>query len=147
MHITQFNTINVTKLLGLYIQNDLKWNAHLTEMTKKAAKRLYFLVQLKGAQVLPDELIRFYLACIQSVSLCDCQVFHFSLQQYLSSTMERIQNWHLESLSVMKYNTKMPLNFQASPPFVKEGQICAGLCKLFTNTVKSFGQPTPSYTL
>ena len=45
-------------------QNYLNWNAHVTEMTKKAAKRLYFLFQLKRAKVPPDELIRFYLACI-----------------------------------------------------------------------------------
>ena len=87
----KFNTINVTRLLGLYIQNDLKCNVHVTEMTKKAAKRLYFLVQLNRAKVPPNELIRFYLACIQSVLLYGCQVFHFSLPQYFSSTMERIQ--------------------------------------------------------
>ena len=60
-------------------------------MTKKAAKRLYLLVQLKCAKVPHDELIRFYLACIQSVLIYGCQVFHFSLPQYLSSTIERIQ--------------------------------------------------------
>ena len=35
------------KLLGVTISGDLTWNAHITEVTKKAAKRLYFLVQLK----------------------------------------------------------------------------------------------------
>ena len=60
-------------------------------MAKKAAKRLYFLVQLKRAKVPPGELIQFYVACIQSVLLCGCQVLHFSLPQYLSLTIERIQ--------------------------------------------------------
>ena len=60
-------------------------------MTKKAAKRLYFLAQLKRAKVPPEELVQFYVACIQSVLLYGCQVFHFSLPQYLTFSLERIQ--------------------------------------------------------
>ena len=48
-------------------------------------------MQLKRANVLPDELVQFYVACIQSVLLYGCQVFHFSLPQYLSLSFERIQ--------------------------------------------------------
>ena len=40
-----------TKLLGLTITNGLTWNDHVTEITKKASKRLYFLTQLKRARV------------------------------------------------------------------------------------------------
>ena len=40
-----------TKLLGLTIANDLTWNNHVTEITKKASKRLYFLTQLKRVGV------------------------------------------------------------------------------------------------
>ena len=36
-------------------------------MTKKGAKRLYFLLQLKRAKVQAEELVQFYVACIQSV--------------------------------------------------------------------------------
>ena len=39
---------------------------------KKAAKRLYFLVQLKRAKVSPEELVQFDVACIQSVLLHGC---------------------------------------------------------------------------
>ena len=44
--------VTSTKLLGLTIANDLTWNNHVTEITKKASKRLYFLTQLKRAGVL-----------------------------------------------------------------------------------------------
>ena len=60
-------------------------------MTKKAVKRQYFLAQLKRAYVPPEELVQFYVACIQSVLHYGCQVFHFSLPQYLSLRFERIQ--------------------------------------------------------
>ena len=68
-------------------------------MTKKAAKRLYFVVQFKHAKVPPGEPVQFYVACIQSILLYGCQVFHFSLPQYLSLTFERIQK---RALRIMK---------------------------------------------
>ena len=56
---------------------------------KKAAKRLYFLIQLKRTHVPAKDLVCFYIACIQSVLLYACQVFHYSLPEYLSSALER----------------------------------------------------------
>ena len=48
------------KLLGVTISGDSTWNAHITEITKKAAKTLYFLVQLKRARVSQEDLCVFY---------------------------------------------------------------------------------------
>ena len=86
----KINTVQVVKLSGFYIQEDLKWNFHVTEMKKKGAKRLYLLLQLKRAKVHTEELVQFYVACIQSVLPYGCQVCHFSLSQYLTLTFERI---------------------------------------------------------
>jgi len=44
------------KILGLNISSDLKWNAHVSELVKKASSRLYFLKQLKRSLVAPIEL-------------------------------------------------------------------------------------------
>ena len=55
------------KLLGVTISGDLTWNAHITEVTKKAAKRLYFLVQLKRARVPQKDLCLFCITCVHSV--------------------------------------------------------------------------------
>ena len=57
----------VVVVLGLTISNDLTWNAHITEIIKKASKRPYFLIQLKRANVSEGGLSRFYTACIRSV--------------------------------------------------------------------------------
>ena len=48
--------VSSSKLLGLTIANDLTWNFHVTEITKKASKRLYFLTQLKKAGVPKQDL-------------------------------------------------------------------------------------------
>ena len=79
------------KILGVTLQNDLKWNLHIETTIKKASKRMYFLIQLKRADVSASELTSFYVACIQSVLIYACQVFHFSLPEYLSTNLERIQ--------------------------------------------------------
>ena len=50
-----------------------------------------FLEQLKRAKVPPEELVRFYLVCIQSVFLYGGQGFKFSVPHYLNLTFERIQ--------------------------------------------------------
>ena len=70
---------------------DLKWNAHVDEIVKKVNKRLYFLRQLKRAQVKSKELVLLYLTCIRSVMEYACARFHSSLPQYLSVDLERCQ--------------------------------------------------------
>ena len=64
------------KLLGVTISGDLTWNAHITEITKKAAYRLYFLGQLKRARVLQGDLCLFYATCVGSVIDYAAPVFH-----------------------------------------------------------------------
>lgn len=81
-------SINV---LGVTLQNNLKWNSHVSNIVKKASKRLFFLIQLKRAGVSTDELVKFYRACVQPVLLYACQVFHYSLPKYLNITLERVQ--------------------------------------------------------
>jgi hypothetical protein len=79
------------EILGVTVQDDLKWNLHVDTSIKKAAKRLYFLVKLKRANVPVKQLTNFYVACVRTVLLYACQVFHHSLPEYLSINMERIQ--------------------------------------------------------
>ena len=62
-----------------------------SNVIKKAAKRLYFLVQLKRANVSRKDLCLFYSACIRSVIDYAVPVFHFALPTYLSHQLECIQ--------------------------------------------------------
>ena len=41
--------VTSVNLLGLNISNDLKWNCHINEISRKVSTRLYFLTQLKRA--------------------------------------------------------------------------------------------------
>ena len=46
-----FEVVQSSKILGVTIRQDLKWNDHVTEITHKASKRLYPLRILKRAGV------------------------------------------------------------------------------------------------
>ena len=49
---TQIQATTSNKLLGLIINNTLTWNDHVDSLIKKAAGKIYFLVQLTRARVL-----------------------------------------------------------------------------------------------
>ena len=75
----------------MVVSDNLRWNAHVESICKKAAMRLYFLKQLKHAKVPPKDMLLFYTTCIRPVLEYACPVFHHSLPQYLSNEMERLQ--------------------------------------------------------
>ncbi|CAB4045996.1 RNA-directed DNA polymerase from mobile element jockey, partial [Paramuricea clavata] len=43
--------VNTFKLLGLWINDTLKWNTHIEEITKKANKRLFYLRECRRANL------------------------------------------------------------------------------------------------
>ncbi len=55
------------KVLGLTIQNNLKWDVHINEIVTKASKSLHILRVLKRSGVSPFHLLRVYFALIRSL--------------------------------------------------------------------------------
>ena len=47
----ELECVESAKLLGATISNNLTWNIHIDQIIKKASKRMYFLIQLKRANV------------------------------------------------------------------------------------------------
>ena len=83
--------VSTVKLLGLNISSDLRWNCHVAEISKKVASRLYFLKQLKRANIPTKDLLIFYRTCIRPVMEYACPVFHNALPAYLSVELEQLQ--------------------------------------------------------
>ena len=83
--------VSTVKLLGLNSSSDLRWNCHVAEISKKVACRLYFLRQLKRANISAKDLLIFYLTCIRPVTEYACPVFHNALPAYLSAELEQLQ--------------------------------------------------------
>ena len=78
------------KLLGLNLLSDLKWNHHISEITKKTALRFYFLRQLKRAIIPEKNLLNFYTTCIRPILEYACPVFHNALPKYLSEDIKKL---------------------------------------------------------
>ncbi|PFX15182.1 Retrovirus-related Pol polyprotein [Stylophora pistillata] len=55
------------KLLGVLIQDDLKWRSHILSLTKKATQRLYIIRVLRRNDLPPKDLLSVYTALIRSV--------------------------------------------------------------------------------
>ena len=94
MDIDGCNYISIVphvKLLGLIISNDLKWALHVYYIRKKAAKRLYTLRLLKRSIILPNKLVHAFNTCIRPILVYSCEVWHYSLPQYLNDQTEKIQ--------------------------------------------------------
>ena len=79
------------KILGLTIQNDLKWGLHIDEIVGKVSKRLHIIRALRRAGVPAQELVHIYISLIRSILEYCWPVWHTSLPQYLSDDVEKIQ--------------------------------------------------------
>ena len=55
------------KILGVTLQSNLKWNAHIENVSKVASRRIYLLKVLKRLPVQKKELVQIYVSHIQSL--------------------------------------------------------------------------------
>ena len=83
--------VNSTRLLGVTLSEDLKWQSHIDEITTKASQRLYFIVLLKRAGIDPHHLINIHTSIVRSVLEYACQVWHTSLTKKQTQQIEHIQ--------------------------------------------------------
>ena len=87
----EIERVHHTKLLGVTISDDLKWNNHINEIIKKANTRLFFLTLLKSAGPPKQDLIDTYVSLVRPVLEYACPVWHTSLPQYLHDDIECVQ--------------------------------------------------------
>ena len=83
--------VKVFKLLGVTIDDKLRWNAHVDSICAKASSRLHFLKRLKRSSVSTDDLLCFYNSAVRPILEYACPVWHNSLTQEQSHQIESIQ--------------------------------------------------------
>ena len=79
-----------SKLLGITISRDLKWDKHVSNIYSKAAKRLHYLRLLKRSGVPPSDLCKVYISLIRSVLEYACPIWSTSLSQGSKSLIESV---------------------------------------------------------
>ena len=81
---------NTYKILGVIMDNDLKWNCHVDYIIKKACKKLYSLRVLRRARVSQPNILRIYLSTVRPVLEYAVPVWQ-NIPAYLSEAIERVQ--------------------------------------------------------
>ena len=81
---------NTYKILGVIMDNDLKWNCHVDYIIKKACKKLYSLRVLRRARVSQPNILRIYLSTVRPVLEYAVPVWQ-DIPAYLSEAIERVQ--------------------------------------------------------
>ena len=96
--IENITRISTTKLVGVHIQEDRKWDIHVDEIAKKASKKLYFLSQIRKVKVSESDLLQFYKSAI--IPRCEyvCPVWSTSLSKSQISKIENIQKRVLRTI-------------------------------------------------
>ena len=82
---------SVIKILGVWFQEDMKWNFNIKQVCIKAYSRMYILNKLKYAGIQQSDLITIYKLFIRSVTEYCSALFHSSLTIDLSDKLESIQ--------------------------------------------------------
>ena len=83
--------VSTFKLLGVWIDDNLKWQTNTDRIIKKAVKRLLLLKTLKKYGASETDMKRFYASVIIPVLEYGAQVWHGGLTKSQSNNIERIQ--------------------------------------------------------
>ena len=94
---------SVIKILGLWLQEDLKWDFNTKQIIIKAYSRMHILNKLKYAGIKENDLLTIYRWFVRSVCEYCSAVFHTSLTQDQSDKLEAIQSTALKIILDHKY--------------------------------------------
>ena len=97
--------VNVFKLLGVSVQNNLKWNAHVEEITRKANKRLFHLRECRKSKLPVEVGIITYQSKMRPILEYASPVW-VGLPNYLRDEIERVQSRSLRILGLEKVYLK-----------------------------------------
>ena len=95
--------ISVTKLLGLWISEDLSWSKNCKEICRKAYSRMSMITKLKYVGVNIQDLLEIYILFIRSIAEYCAVAFHSSLTKEESHKIENIQKTSLKIILGVMY--------------------------------------------
>ena len=80
-----------TKLLGIVVSDDLKWNQHVEYMCKRANSKIWLLRRMKIMGIEPEVVADYYLKEIRSILEFGVACWNSNLTVLLSDQIERVQ--------------------------------------------------------
>ncbi len=124
--------VNQSKLLGVTISSDLKWDAHAHYINSKAAKRIHYLRELKRSGLSQSHLLHIYLPLVRSGVGYACQVWSTALTKELCQTLESLQKRAFKIIVPKESYQNACLTLRI--PTLKERR--ESLCKSLFNAMK-----------
>ena len=97
-------TVNEVKLLGVTIQNDLKWESHIKDLEKRASAKLYMLRCLVKYGLSQTDLLTVFVGYIRSLLEYAAPVWSGGLTQNQKDRLERIQKRALRIILRREYS-------------------------------------------
>jgi len=98
------SALYVSKILGVTVNSDLKWDYHVAVITSKAGKRLWFMKQLRKAGVTQDDLMFYYQSVVRPVLEYASPCWHLNLTKEQTKQLEDVQR---RALQVIFGNIRM----------------------------------------
>jgi hypothetical protein len=87
----QLEVINETKLLGVVLSNDLKWEANTDYICTRAYKKMWTLRRMKVLDIEPLVMLEVYMKEIRSVLELAVPAWHSGLTLKQTADIERVQ--------------------------------------------------------
>ena len=87
----KLDKVEETKIVGVWLTSNLKWDKNTKELTRKAYSRMGMLTKLKYVGVCTEDLIDIYVLFIRSIVEYCAVVWHSSLTVELVGNLERVQ--------------------------------------------------------
>ena len=97
-------TTNKTKLLGVVIRDDLKWENNTKLIVKKANARMQLLQKCASFTKYKSELKNIYVLFVRSILEQSCVVWHSSITQEESENLERVQKSAIKIILQEEYS-------------------------------------------
>ena len=88
---TDTQRVTEAKILGITITSNLTWDVHVDEITRKAGKSLFLLLQLKRSGIPAEDLLTVYTTVVRPTLEYACPAWSTSLTMGLQTDMERVQ--------------------------------------------------------
>ena len=104
MNGDKLERVTVTKLLGVWISEDMSWSRNCQEICRKAFSRLSMITKLKYVGIPQEDLVDIYVLFIRSVAEYCSVSFHSSLSQEQSRKLEGIQRTCVRVILGERYN-------------------------------------------
>ena len=107
-------------MLGVVVQKNLKWNAHVSYIIGKASKRIYLVRECRKAHLPVEVGLTTYISKIRSLLDYVCPIWG-GLPDYLAEELQKVQDRCLKILALPK-ETLEPLVQRRNSMTMKEAQ-------------------------